>query len=510
LREQLAQWIVSQLIPAEALVPDTYERWRKPVRDAMLFVIRRISAARLAPKLVEQFELSPDTPHEERLLCLIAKVPGLQKLGQVIARNRNLGPALRHALSKLENDIRDVSADEICAIVHQELGTRMDTFGVRIQPFILSEASVSAVVRFTFRDPTSGQQGHGVFKVLKPHIPAYFAEDMNILQGLAEYFGPAHPGYGFAAHVLTDTFTKVRRLLEHEVDFLREQATLRESCAIYRTVRGVRVPVPIEPLSTPKVTAMTEEHGGKVTEVVARLPRWRRERIAEQLIESLIAVPLLTPESDALFHADPHAGNLLYDVRSGELTILDWALTERLSHEQRRHLALLVIMVGLRDPVRVSAEILALAQQRARRSQRQITRIRRLVAQFLDEMPLTKLPGAVEAMRLVERVALGGIRFPGTLIMFSKAVFTLEGILDDIAVSHASMGTVLGRVFVYRWLTRSTSLPFTARDWVRVHASALLLGARLAVLLEQSLLKRLPQPRRLSPGLISPEAPVAT
>ncbi len=111
-------------MPVEALVPAEYENWRPPVRDAMLFVISHLSDARLAPKLLEQIELPPDTPPETRLLRLIAKVPGLQKLGQVIARNRYLRPALREALSQLENGIRDVSAEEMCAIIRQELGAR--------------------------------------------------------------------------------------------------------------------------------------------------------------------------------------------------------------------------------------------------------------------------------------------------------------------------------------------------------------------------------------------------
>ena len=38
--------------------------WRPPVRDAMIFVVTRLSPARLAPKLLEQIELPPDTPAE--------------------------------------------------------------------------------------------------------------------------------------------------------------------------------------------------------------------------------------------------------------------------------------------------------------------------------------------------------------------------------------------------------------------------------------------------------------
>src|ERR1017187_5177725 len=202
LRDAMARWIVDELVPVEHLVPEAYLKWRPPVRDAMMFVVARLSPARLAPKLLEQIELPASTTPEVRLLRLIAKVPGLQKLGQVIARNQNLRPALRNALAKLENGIRDVNPEDISAIVKKALGPRAKTFAVEIAPRILKEASVSAVVRFTWRNPDTGRRERGVFKVLKTHIPEYFAEDMDYLQGLAQYFGDRHHTYGFAAHLI--------------------------------------------------------------------------------------------------------------------------------------------------------------------------------------------------------------------------------------------------------------------------------------------------------------------
>src|SRR5437763_6446717 len=366
IRDAMARWIVDEIVPVEKLVPKQYLNWRAPVRDSMMFVVARLSPERLAPKLLEQIELPFDTPAETRLLRLIAKVPGLQKLGQVIARNQHLHPALRKALSRLENGIRDVRPEDIRSIVLKALGTKAKRYQVEVSTHILKEASVSAVIRFSWKNPQTGLRERGVFKVLKPHIPAYFSEDMDYLQGLAEHFGDCHHTYGFPAQLIPDTFRKVRRLLRHEVNFRREQKTLAEAALLYRSYPGVRIPKIIAPLCTNSVTAMSEEEGTKVTNAVARLSSSARRKVAEQLVEALIAVPLLSASQDAVFHGDPHAGNLLYNSRAGKLVILDWALRERLDREQRRHLALLFLMVTLRDTVGVSNEILALAQQRSR------------------------------------------------------------------------------------------------------------------------------------------------
>jgi ubiquinone biosynthesis protein len=493
LRAEMGRWIVDHLVPVEHLVPEPYTVWRQPVREAMLFVVNHLSDARLAAKLLEQIVLPPNARPETRLLQLIAKVPGLQKLGQVLARNRHLRPALRKALAELENGIHDVDADGVRAIISKQLGPRLERFAVEIKPKLLSEASVSAVIRFTWRNPQSGTRERGVFKVLKPHIPACFAEDMELLQELAQHFGRRHREYGSGARAIPDTFKKVRRLLQHEVDFVREQKTLLEAGALYEHVRSVHVPRVIRPLCTDTITAITEETGAKVTDAVTRMPASRRRAVAEQLVEALVVVPLFAPAEQSLFHADPHAGNLLYNGRTGELTIIDWALRERVSREQRRQLALLFLMVALRDPVGASNAITAMAEQPVRRSSRKAEVIRDRVRRFLDALPLTRLPSATDAMRLLEDVAFQGIRFPAPLIMLSKVLFTLDGILGDIGGDGTSMGTVMARHIARRWLTDRAAFasPLTSSDWITVQCSALLYSSRLLIKGEQKIVDRL-------------------
>lgn len=497
MRDAMAHWIVDSVVPVTRLVPQAYDKWRPPVRDAMIFVVAHLSPARLAPKLVEQLDLPPNTPAEARLLRLIAKVPGLQKLGQVIARNQHLRPALRNALARLENGIRDVRPEDVNAIVVRELGPRLDKYSVKISSAILSEASVSAVVRFTWLDPDTGLRERGVFKVLKPHIPEYFAEDMAYLQGLAQYFGKQHRSYGFPSDLLPDTFRKVQRLLRHEVNFRREQKTLIEAANLYRSLKGVRIPRLIRPLCTARITALSEERGIKVTNAAARLPLARRRKIAEQLIEALVAVPLLATQPDAIFHGDPHAGNLLYNNRTSELTIIDWALRERLSREQRRHLSLLFLTVTFRDPVGACNEVFALSQQHIRSNSPRGRMISDLVTEFVDQLPV-RLSGAVDAMRLLERLAMKNVKFPGPLIMLSKVMFTLDGIMNDIGAPDTGIafGLTIARHVAQHWLWNRKEFrsPLQKEDWMTLQGSALLYGTRLWIKGEQSVLDRILRP----------------
>ncbi|MFB3915187.1 MAG: AarF/UbiB family protein [Terriglobales bacterium] len=480
LRQQISDSL-AELLPAEVLVPDVYSAWRPLVRDAMAFVVLYLSDARLAPKLVAQLELPPNTSPEVRLLRLIAKMPGFQKLGQVLARNRHLNSALRDALSELENEISDVDCGEIQAVIGSELHAQLATYEVEVEPEIFSEASVSAVVRFTWSNPENDRRERGVFKVLKPHIPDCFSEDMELLRQLAEFLEQKHHEYGFAENVLTDTFTEVRRLLEDEVDFVREQKTLRQAFRLYRDVRGVRVPRLIAPLCASNITAITEERGVKITEAVSSMSAAQRRRLAEHLIEALVAVPLFAPEGQAMFHADPHAGNLLFDESSGELVLLDWALTEALSPGQQHELAMLLLMLVLRDAAGISRHILALQNGAAAdRKETNAAQITECVSSFLDRLPLTRLPNSMDAMRLLDRLAMAGVQFPAPLIMWRKALFTLDGILHEIAGADFSMDLVLARHALESWTGNyNFRSPLSLADLIGVQSSALFYGARL-------------------------------
>jgi ubiquinone biosynthesis protein len=480
-REELGKWTI-RMVPVELLVPKVHEEWRPLVGEAILFVVSRLSASRLAPKIVEQMGLPADTSAEVRLLRFISKVPGLQKIGQVLARSRNLHPRLRRALIKLENGISDVTIEEIRAIINRELQSQIDTYAIKIRPTILSEASVSAVVCFTWQNPASGRRERGVFKVLKPHIASCYAEDMKILGQLAQHLARRHGAAGTHLGGLAETLTEIRLLLQREVDFPREQATLANALNEYRALRGVRVPHLIPLLSTATITALTFERGKKVTQVHV-LPGKLRVNVAERLAMALLAVPAFSREKDSIFHADPHAGNFLYDKKSNELVILDWALTERLTQKQRKNVVLLVLMMILRDASGMSRAIEELCQLRATDDGAQPRIIAKHVDRLLDELALTQLPGPMDAMRLLDEIALEGIRFPAALLMFRKASFTLEGVVEDIAGSRVQLDSLTTSHALANWKESAASLfsLLSVGDWAALDWSALTLTSRMFI-----------------------------
>jgi predicted unusual protein kinase regulating ubiquinone biosynthesis (AarF/ABC1/UbiB family) len=476
-RSEIGKWI-GRLVPVEILVPDSAERWRPLVRDAFQFLFERLSDRRLATKVAQQFELSANTAPEHRLLRLVNKMPGLQKVGQVLARNRRLAPKLRRALTELENGMSDVTPEEIQRLVEERLGERLTAYAVELEPSILSEASVSAVIRFTWNCPGKERE-EGVFKVLKPYVPECFHEDMTLLQDLGEFLTSPDRGYEFAIRDVKEMLAEVLLLLDHELDFRREQATLLQAVKMYRASIGIRVPRLVEPLSTSDITAMSVETGVKVTEAFPRSPI-RRARIAEQLIEALVAVPFFSREEESVFHADPHAGNLLYDETNRELVVLDWALAERLSLESRRQLVLLSVMMSLRNPDGVRRAIRDLSLTADPRNEARLEAIDTCVSRFFDDMPPGGSPGTLDAMRLLDRIALEGIHFPPALFLFRKSVLTLDGVIYDVAGPDVRIDEVIAREFLTRCAASFGVFhaPLQWKDFAAIEWNALLYPLR--------------------------------
>jgi ubiquinone biosynthesis protein len=303
---------------------------------------------------------------------------------------------------------------------------------------------------------------------------------MTILGDLARHLARKQHVTGARLGSLVETLTEIRLLLEREVDFTREQATLAGALHEYRGLPGVRIPHLIPLLSTTTITAMSFEKGKKVTRVQA-LPDKLRLDLAERLANAVLAVPALSRDKDAIFHADPHAGNILYDKRKNDLVILDWALTERLSRKQRKNVVMLVLMMLLRDPQGMSDAIEALCPPRTLRYRAHAQKIQQHVDRLLDNTPVTRLPGSMEAMRLLEDIALDGVRFSSALLMFRKAAFTLEGVVEDVACRGVRLDSLLASQARDQWKQAVTSLflLLSPRDWIAIEWSALTFSPRV-------------------------------
>jgi ubiquinone biosynthesis protein len=444
-----------------SVLPAEYAHFLRPVRDALAVFLAGLPPAHQSAVLTEQAALPPTASAAERLAVLARSCPALHKLGQVLARDRRLSPGLRRHLQELESLPPSVPLPTIQEILARELG-HLRRLGVTVLPPALAEASVAVVIPFR-QDGGAGPRD-GVFKVLKPGIEERLEQELELFGRVGSYLDEECHGLGIPHLDYEESFEQVRDKLRHEVRLDREQLHLARARALYADEPRVQVPALFDHC-TPRVTAMERVTGGKVTDHALHSAREKR-RLAGLVVEALIARPVFLKESRALFHGDPHAGNLFL-TDEGRLAILDWSLVGTLGERSRVALAQVTLGALTLHPERVVASLEGLAERGVDRPA-----LGRVVDGWLGRVRRGQFPGFTWLMGLLdEAVQTARLRVGGELMLFRKALHTLEGVLADVGAQEGRVDEVLLGEFLrhlaaewpLRWLAPPGSRAFATR-----------------------------------------------
>jgi ubiquinone biosynthesis protein len=435
-----------------ALVPEAYERYRPAIVDGLNFFLEHLAADRAIEILVEQASTPAGTAIEERLVAIARHCPALHKLGQVLARDRRLPADFRRLLQTLESMPSTLDAAEARRLAETELGT-VSQLGLSIDEPPLAEASVAIVVPFTSRS-TCNRAAHGVLKLLKPGVEEKLEEELELLQRIGALLDDRCQTYQLPQIDYENTFLEVKALLSREICLDREQEHMRHARREFSDVSSVIVP-DVYDFSTPRLTAMQRIIGTKVTD--ADLPASGRRELADMIIKALLARPIWSNAPRAVFHADPHAGNL-FATADGRLGVLDWSLVGHLTKDDRVQLTQVLIGAFTLDASRVCEAIDALAQGRT-----DAPSLSQIVHQHIALVSQGAFPGLSWVMRLLdESVTRARCRFGGDLLMFRKVLQTLEGVVADVSPDcHPDrvLITAFMKQLVIEWVQRPLALP---------------------------------------------------
>jgi len=431
----LAREIVARTRPHEA-VPEVYARYRGLVRDGIEFFLSQVSRERLVELALGQLKLAPEADSRQRLLELAKGFPTLHKLGQIIARNPHMDPGVKKWLVQLENGPCGTPWESIAKRLDAQLQGSGRRSRVRIQPPVLSEASVGAVARFLYRPPSSRERVQGVFKVLKPAVRKHLHEESTILEKTAAFFENNRSRYPFKDFRFLEVFREVREMLAKEIDLAAEQACLGEAAEFFADMEDVRIP-PLLPLGTDAMTAMGYLEGPKITD--AALSPEQREAAAGVLFEALVCRPLFCRRESSLFHGDPHAGNILAveDPVAGRVRVglLDWTLAGRLSRGDRLKTVRLIQAVVKKDLSGMRRAVRGLTIDSSWDDPACRKRFRQLALGLVHSPSFARLSQIKKTFKLLEELAYEGFVFPADLMLFRKAIFTLEGVVHDLCPS---------------------------------------------------------------------------
>jgi ubiquinone biosynthesis protein len=131
------------------------------------------------------------------------------------------------------------------------------------------------------------------------------------------------------------------------------------------------------------------------------------------------------------YYADPHPGNLLIGT-NGELSVIDFGKMGRLSPEAQRRAADLFIAITRSDAQRLTDRLIEITAPQHPIDRDVITReIDRILELYVD-VSLENLRFGEAINEVLQLVRRHGLRLPGALVQFFKALGMCEGILQTI------------------------------------------------------------------------------
>jgi predicted unusual protein kinase regulating ubiquinone biosynthesis (AarF/ABC1/UbiB family) len=342
--------------------------------------------------------------------------PTFIKLGQLLSTRADfLPPAYIHALTRLQDKIDSFPFEQVEKIVFGELGVRISKAFSEFETKPLATASLGQVHRAAMHDGRAV-----VMKVQRPGIREIIAEDMEVLEEIAEFLDKHTPwGKRYEFGKMLEEF---RRSLWRELDYRQEARNLSTLGANLLEFPGIVVPTPIEDFTTSRVLTMEYIRGKKITELS---PLTRMDFKGADLAEELFHAYLKQIFVDGFFHADPHPGNVFL-TDDHRIALLDLGMVGHIAPQLQENLLQLLLAVSDDrgdDVAAMAIKISELKEDFSENTFRQ--RVASLVSEHqgskMDQIPVGRV-----FLEITQISGDSGLRVPTELTMLGKTLLNLD------------------------------------------------------------------------------------
>jgi ubiquinone biosynthesis protein len=156
--------------------------------------------------------------------------------------------------------------------------------------------------------------------------------------------------------------------------------------------------------------------------------------MARRFSDALTFDVLFSPKAEALFHGDPHAGNVFHVTDNPkdpyQIALLDWGLCGTFPRKERVALVQLILGVKLRDAKRLRNNIGALLESGLPDSPGKLQRIDDIIEEVLK--PKTRRSSFEAIEELLLALVQEGYATRFNLNLFVKSQVTISGILAEL------------------------------------------------------------------------------
>ncbi len=376
--------------------------------------------------------------HERRASRLVARIallgPTFVKLAQVLSARADLIPEpYLTRLGSLTDQVPPVPWADIEATIHEAYGAGSAEVFASIDHTPVAAASLGQVHRARLRDRGTGGTtstdgaAHGpriirdvAVKVLRPRIEHTVSADLGAARaiiGWAVRRWPLPHLQGFAA--LVEEFAA---RIGEEMDFRLEAEYATEARGNFVGNPRVVIPEIVHEFTRQRVLVMEFVEGTRVDRL--KPGSVNANRLAGLVMEVYVQMMLI----DGLFHADPHAGNLLL-APDGRLVLLDFGMMVRVSPELRIKLIHTVFASIRRDAKGVAAGFYDLGLIAPRADPAEIERLANLLVTMASTRSTTQQRlETMVADRVMRSLYDFPVILPRDLVYFARTAALIEGI----------------------------------------------------------------------------------
>ncbi|MBD2301006.1 AarF/ABC1/UbiB kinase family protein [Nostoc sp. FACHB-87] len=358
---------------------------------------------------------------------LVSLGPVYIKLGQLLSTRPDLlSAAYIEELSTLQDEVPPVPWSEIEVVIRKQLKLPLEEVFPKINPVPVAAGSIAQTHRATLAD------GREVaLKVQRPGIDTTIAQDIALIQGIADLVARTDFGQTYEIKSIAEEFTKA---LEAELDFTREAGftdQLRRNLAKGRwfdpqqiVVAEIHWHLTSEKLlvmewldGVPLLSAkLTSGNNGKDIAT-------QRKDITTLLFRAFFQQLYL----DGFFHADPHPGNLFY-LQDGRIAILDCGMVGRLDPRTQQILTEMLLAIVDLDAGRCAQLTLQLSDSA------QPVIVARLESDYdrmlrrYHNVSLTEMNFSQVIYEILQVARNNKIRLPSNMGLYAKTLANLEGV----------------------------------------------------------------------------------
>lgn len=341
--------------------------------------------------------------------------PTFVKLGQVLSLRADLiGEELAEEFSKLQSDAAPFPYEEARRLFKEETGRFPEEVFKSIEEKPVAAASLAQVHRAVLNDGVEA-----AVKIQRPAIRKTIEQDIHLfyyLAGLAERFMPELQNYQ-PVRVVKEFADWTMR----ELDFRVEGHNAERFAFIFKDNPQINIPKIFWDFTTSRVLTMEFSHGVKANDLDRiRALGLDRKQLAEIGVDALFHQFFIS----GFFHADPHPGNF-FVMPDGRLCLHDFGMVGYLDPPTRKELLSCLVCFVNKDIDGFTKHILHMAQTDEKSD---IGGFQKDVAGILSEFFFSeRRPSVAWAFfRVINKGAQNGIRFPGDLALFGKALVTTE------------------------------------------------------------------------------------